>query len=176
MHFATLHFASLYCFALYFISLRFTPISCAALLFTSIQSTPLHCSSLLFPVLHSLSLQPNPLRFTALHSSVGVVTPNLDIGCTASDEDCWETFKELFYPVIKAYHGYDPETQVRHIYNRISLLLAYHDISISRSAIVIMRHGVSAACSYLLFLSISNDVCLKMAIFVQVGNAHINSY
>lgn len=151
------HFASLHCFALYCISLRFTPISCA------------------------------------LHSSVGVVTPHLGIGCTAGDEDCWETFKELFYPVIKAYHGYDPETQVHHIYNRISLLLAHHvyscahmnvyihlhmdiHISISRSAIVIMRHGASATCCYLLFLSISNDVCLMLANFVQFGNAQINSY
>lgn len=41
----------------------------------------------------------------------GVVTPHLGVGCTAGDEDCWETFKELYYPVIKDWHGYDAENQ-----------------------------------------------------------------
>jgi hypothetical protein len=43
----------------------------------------------------------------------GVVTPHLGIGCTAGDEECWELFKDLYYPVIKVYHGYDPEKEVR---------------------------------------------------------------
>ena len=43
----------------------------------------------------------------------GVVTPHLGVGATAGDEDCWETFKDLYYPIIKEWHGYDPETQVR---------------------------------------------------------------
>ena len=41
----------------------------------------------------------------------GVVTPHLGVGCTAGDEDCWEKFKDLYYPVIKGWHGYDAETQ-----------------------------------------------------------------
>jgi creatine kinase len=41
----------------------------------------------------------------------GVVTPHLGVGCTAGDEECWELFKELYYPVIKGWHGYDAETQ-----------------------------------------------------------------
>jgi len=41
----------------------------------------------------------------------GTVTPHLGVGCTAGDEECWEVFKELYYPVIKAWHGYDAETQ-----------------------------------------------------------------
>jgi creatine kinase len=41
----------------------------------------------------------------------GVVTPHLGVGCTAGDEDCWEKFKDLYYPVIKEWHGYDAETQ-----------------------------------------------------------------
>lgn len=41
----------------------------------------------------------------------GVVTPHLGVGCTAGDEDCWVKFKDLFYPVIKEWHGYDAETQ-----------------------------------------------------------------
>ena len=35
----------------------------------------------------------------------GVVTPHLGVGCTAGDEDCWEKFKDLYYPVIKEWHG-----------------------------------------------------------------------
>mmetsp|Transcript_2257 Transcript_2257/g.3465 ORF Transcript_2257/g.3465 Transcript_2257/m.3465 type:complete len:449 (-) Transcript_2257:213-1559(-) len=41
----------------------------------------------------------------------GVVTPHLGVGATAGDEECWELFKDLFYPIIKDWHGYDPETQ-----------------------------------------------------------------
>jgi len=41
----------------------------------------------------------------------GVVTPHLGVGCTAGDEDCWTAFKDLYYPVIKGWHGYDAETQ-----------------------------------------------------------------
>jgi creatine kinase len=41
----------------------------------------------------------------------GVVTPHLGVGATAGDENCWEVFKPLFYPIIKDWHGYDAETQ-----------------------------------------------------------------
>jgi creatine kinase len=41
----------------------------------------------------------------------GVVTPHLGVGCTAGDESCWEVFRELYYPVIKGWHGYDAWTQ-----------------------------------------------------------------
>lgn len=41
----------------------------------------------------------------------GVVTPHLGVGCTAGDEECWELFQELYYPVIKGWHGYDAATQ-----------------------------------------------------------------
>lgn len=41
----------------------------------------------------------------------GVVTPHLGVGATAGDEECWELFKELFYPIITGWHGYDPATQ-----------------------------------------------------------------
>jgi ATP:guanido phosphotransferase, N-terminal domain len=43
----------------------------------------------------------------------GVVTPHLGVGATAGDEECWELFKELYYPIIKEWHGYDAETQVQ---------------------------------------------------------------
>jgi len=41
----------------------------------------------------------------------GVVTPHLGVGCTSGDEECWELFKELYYPIIKGWHGYDAYTQ-----------------------------------------------------------------
>lgn len=41
----------------------------------------------------------------------GVVTPHLGVGATAGDESCWEVFKDLYYPIIKQWHGYDAETQ-----------------------------------------------------------------
>jgi len=40
----------------------------------------------------------------------GVETPHLGVGATAGDEECFETFKELYYPIIKGWHGYDAET------------------------------------------------------------------
>jgi creatine kinase len=41
----------------------------------------------------------------------GVVTPHLGVGATAGDEESWEVFKELYYPIIKDWHGYDAYTQ-----------------------------------------------------------------
>jgi creatine kinase len=40
----------------------------------------------------------------------GCLLPHLGVGCTAGDEECWDLFKDLYYPVIKAWHGYDAET------------------------------------------------------------------
>jgi len=41
----------------------------------------------------------------------GVVTPHLGVGVTAGDENCWEVFKEIYYPLIQGWHGYDAYTQ-----------------------------------------------------------------
>jgi len=41
----------------------------------------------------------------------GTVTPHLGVGATAGDENCWEVFKDLFYPIIEGWHGYDAATQ-----------------------------------------------------------------
>lgn len=41
----------------------------------------------------------------------GTVTPHLGVGAVAGDEECFELFKDLYYPIIKGWHGYDPETQ-----------------------------------------------------------------
>jgi len=41
----------------------------------------------------------------------GCLLPHLGVGCTAGDEDSWEVFKDFYYPVIKAWHGYDAATQ-----------------------------------------------------------------
>ena len=41
----------------------------------------------------------------------GVVTPHLGVGATAGDEESWEVFKDLYYPIIQGWHGYDANTQ-----------------------------------------------------------------
>ena len=41
----------------------------------------------------------------------GVETPHLGVGITAGDEDCWEVFKEILFPIIQGWHGFDPYTQ-----------------------------------------------------------------
>merc|ERR1719326_2897866 len=38
----------------------------------------------------------------------GVDSPHLGIGITAGDESCYDTFKDIFYPVINDWHGFDP--------------------------------------------------------------------
>jgi len=42
----------------------------------------------------------------------GVVTPHLGVGATAGDEECFELFKKLYYPIIKQWHGYDAENSI----------------------------------------------------------------
>lgn len=56
----------------------------------------------------------------------GCLLPHLGVGCTAGDEESWTKFKSLYYPVIKAWHGYDPETQ-SHPTNLDSTLLEFSD-------------------------------------------------
>lgn len=41
----------------------------------------------------------------------GVMTPHLGVGITAGDEESWELFKAIYYPIIKGWHQFDPETQ-----------------------------------------------------------------
>ncbi|KAG5182582.1 hypothetical protein JKP88DRAFT_318504 [Tribonema minus] len=41
----------------------------------------------------------------------GVMSPALDIGCTAGDEESWTAFRALYAPVVRAWHGFDPDTQ-----------------------------------------------------------------
>ena len=42
----------------------------------------------------------------------GVETPHLGVGLTCGDEECFETFKDIIYPIIKGWHkGYDAATQ-----------------------------------------------------------------
>lgn len=44
----------------------------------------------------------------------GVVTPPLLVGVTAGDEESWEVFKDLYYPIVKAWHGYDASLQTQY--------------------------------------------------------------
>ena len=41
----------------------------------------------------------------------GVVAPNLQVGATAGDEESWDVFQELFNPIVKVLHRYDPSTE-----------------------------------------------------------------
>jgi len=41
----------------------------------------------------------------------GCLLPHLGVGCTAGDEESWEVFKDLYYPVIQDWHGYDANKQ-----------------------------------------------------------------
>lgn len=41
----------------------------------------------------------------------GLMTPHLGVGITAGDEESWELFKSIYNPIIKGWHGFDPDTQ-----------------------------------------------------------------
>jgi creatine kinase len=41
----------------------------------------------------------------------GVLRPHLGVGITAGDEECFELFKDIIYPVVQGWHGFDPATQ-----------------------------------------------------------------
>lgn len=41
----------------------------------------------------------------------GLMTPHLGVGITAGDEESWELFKKIYYPIINGWHKFDPETQ-----------------------------------------------------------------
>lgn len=41
----------------------------------------------------------------------GLMTPHLGVGITAGDEESWDKFKAIYYPVIQGWHGFNPETQ-----------------------------------------------------------------
>jgi creatine kinase len=43
---------------------------------------------------------------------IGVLRPHLGVGLTMGDEECFELFKDMVYPIVKGWHGFDPYTQV----------------------------------------------------------------
>lgn len=50
--------------------------------------------------------------YTLSHAiQTGVMTPHLGVGMTAGDEESWTTFAELFNPIIKGWHNFDPAEQ-----------------------------------------------------------------
>ncbi len=52
-------------------------------------------------------------RFTFSNAiQAGVEAPFLAIGMAAGDEECYDVFKELLYPVIRGWHGIDPHTEI----------------------------------------------------------------
>ena len=65
----------------------------------------------------------------------GVVTPHLGVGATAGDEESWELFKDLYYPIIKGWHGYDAYTQK-------------HPVDLDASKLVLTPEGVAIMNKY----------------------------
>lgn len=50
--------------------------------------------------------------YTISHAiQTGLMTPHLGVGITAGDEESWELFKKIYYPIINGWHKFDPETQ-----------------------------------------------------------------
>jgi ATP:guanido phosphotransferase, N-terminal domain len=90
----------------------------------------------------------------------GVVTPHLGVGATAGDEECWELFKDLYYPIIKEWHGYDAETQVQKRRKTEFRCVLYF--------VIILFFGVRLFRFYVLQL-ISNDVEEKLSIFYSLS-------
>jgi len=41
----------------------------------------------------------------------GVLKPHLGVGFTAGDEECFELFKDMIYPIVQGWHKFDPYTQ-----------------------------------------------------------------
>jgi creatine kinase len=69
-----------------------------------------HLTTVLFEKLKKLNTSKGYTLSNAIMT--GVVTPHLGVGITAGDEESWDTFKELYYPIIKDWHGgYDAYTQ-----------------------------------------------------------------
>ena len=52
------------------------------------------------------------LPFFRFHNAIqtGVETPHLGVGITAGDEESWEVFKDVMYPIINDWHKWDPYT------------------------------------------------------------------
>ncbi len=39
-----------------------------------------------------------------------MLKPHLGVGFTAGDEECFEIFKDMIYPIVKGWHQFDPYT------------------------------------------------------------------
>lgn len=68
-----------------------------------------HLSEELFQKLKDVTSNKNYTFSNAIMT--GIITPHLGVGVTAGDENCWEVFKDLYYPIIKDWHGYDASIQ-----------------------------------------------------------------
>ena len=62
---------------------------------------------------HQLKDKKSSKRYTLSNVVIqaGLVLPHLMCGATAGDESCWDIFKELYYPIIYSWHGFDAYTQ-----------------------------------------------------------------
>jgi len=76
--------------------------------------------------------------------ATGVVTPHLGVGATAGDEDCWEVFKDLYYPIIKDWHGYDANTQ-KHPVDLDPSKLVFSDVQRAKLNLYVASTRIRAA-------------------------------
>lgn len=69
--------------------------------------------SLTTKIFGNLRHRITPKRFTFSNViQAGVEAPFLTISMAAGDEECYDVFKGLFYPVIRGWHGFDPNTEI----------------------------------------------------------------
>lgn len=96
--------------------------------------------------------------YTLSHAiQTGVMTPHLGVGITAGDEESWEVFKDIYYPVINGWHNYDPATQVHKSdlnpdnvdmsEEQVALFNKYVKSTRVRAARNISGYGLPAGCS-----------------------------
>jgi len=67
-------------------------------------------------VFDKLVLKKTPLGYTLIQAiNSGIINPDSNIGVYAGDKESYETFSDLFDPIIKEYHGFEKSN--KHISN-----------------------------------------------------------
>ncbi|RYY84957.1 hypothetical protein EON63_08220 [archaeon] len=61
------------------------------------------------------SLSTYHMHTIPYHTIPSRLVPYIGVGATAGDEECWSLFQDLFYPIIQAWHNYNPLIQTQPI-------------------------------------------------------------
>jgi hypothetical protein len=86
----------------------------------------------------------------------GVKTAHLGVGITAGDEESWEAFKEIMYPVIKGWHGFDPEVDSHKVNQSSIVLCCLHS-----------KHALFATAALFQLPLISHFFALSHVVFIR---------